>query len=391
MQSIALYLHIPFCETKCPYCDFNTYAKIESLIPAYVSALRNEIAAWGQILDHPDVKTIFFGGGTPSYLPPPELVSVVETIRTSFRVDPTAEVTLEANPGDFDRAKLATYLDCGFNRISIGVQSLDDTLLSTLGRRHTVDDAISAFQMASDAGFKNVSIDLMYGLPYQTIEQWETTLKGALDLGPPHISMYALTLEGGTPMERWVTNGQLPEPDSDLAADMYIEAQRIFDRSGYAHYEISNWAIPGFESHHNLVYWQNESYLGVGPGAHSYLQHHRFSNLKPPREYVQKLKEPLVVHRAENKAALGLMPVVAEIEHIDTGLEMAETMILGLRLDQGINVKKFASRFDNSPFCVYENIISDGIQKGLLEATEEAIALTNKGRLLSNEVFSQFF
>ena len=171
MQSIALYLHIPFCETKCPYCDFNTYAKIESLIPAYVSALRNEIAAWGQILDHPDVKTIFFGGGTPSYLPPPELVSVVETIRTSFRVDPTAEVTLEANPGDFDRAKLATYLDCGFNRISIGVQSLDDTLLSTLGRRHTVDDAISAFQMASDAGFKNVSIDLMYGLPYQTIEQ----------------------------------------------------------------------------------------------------------------------------------------------------------------------------------------------------------------------------
>ena len=199
MQSIALYLHIPFCETKCPYCDFNTYAKIESLIPAYVSALRNEIVAWGQILDHPDVKTIFFGGGTPSYLPPPELVSVVETIRTSFRVDPTAEVTLEANPGDFDRAKLATYLDCGFNRISIGVQSLDDTLLSTLGRRHTVDDAISAFQMASDAGFKNVSIDLMYGLPYQTIEQWETTLKGALDLGPPHISMYALTLEGGTP------------------------------------------------------------------------------------------------------------------------------------------------------------------------------------------------
>ena len=347
--------------------------------------------AWGQILDHPDVKTIFFGGGTPSYLPPPELVSVVETIRTSFRVDPTAEVTLEANPGDFDRANLATYLDCGFNRISIGVQSLDDTLLSTLGRRHTVDDAISAFQMASDAGFKNVSIDLMYGLPYQTIEQWETTLKGALDLGPPHISMYALTLEGGTPMERWVTNGQLPEPDSDLAADMYIEAQRIFDRSGYAHYEISNWAIPGFESHHNLVYWQNESYLGVGPGAHSYLQHHRFSNLKPPREYVQKLKEPLAVHRAENKAAIGLMPVVAEIEHIDAGLEMAETMILGLRLDQGINVKKFVSRFDNSPFCLYETILSDGIQKGLLEATEEAITLTNKGRLLSNEVFSQFF
>ena len=391
MQSIALYLHIHFCETKCPYCDFNTYAKIESLIPAYVSALRNEIVAWGQILDHPDVKTIFFGGGTPSYLPPPELVRVVEAIRTSFHVDPTAEITLEANPGDFDRGNLATYLDCGFNRISIGVQSLDDTLLSMLGRRHTADDAISAFQMASGAGFENVSIDLMYGLPYQTIEQWETTLKRALDLGPPHISMYALTLEGGTPMEQWVKNGQLPEPSADLAADMYIKAQGMFGRSGYAHYEISNWALPGFESHHNLVYWQNESYLGVGPGAHSYLQHHRFSNLKPPREYVQKLKEPLAVHGAENKAAIESMPVVAEIEHIDTQLEMAETMILGLRLDQGIDVKKFVSRFDNSPFCVYENIIADGLRKVLLKTTDGTISLTNKGRLLSNEIFSQFF
>ena len=417
MQPIALYVHIPFCETKCPYCDFNTYAKIESLIPDYVPVLRKEIELWAGLLDGPPVRTVFFGGGTPSYLPSGDISALMATISESFGLHDDAEVTLEANPGDFTPDKLSSFLSAGINRLSIGVQSFDDGLLTLLGRRHNAEDAVEAYRMANDAGFDNVSIDLMYGLPHQTIDHWEETLSRTSDLKPPHVSLYALTLEGGTPMEHSVSQGTLPTPDPDLAADMYAMAEQQLGDMGYRHYEISNWALDGKLGLHNIVYWRNEPYLGVGPGAHSSLASHRFSNLKPPREYVRRLREhgssstatiPLrrggfqtrpyndaISAQASNsddsRAAIKSVPVVDTIEFIDNKLEMAETMMLGLRLDMGVSVTGFEDRFGASPLEVYREELDEPLSTGLVEMVDGSIRLTDRGRFLSNEVFVRFF
>ncbi len=397
MQPIALYVHIPFCETKCPYCDFNTYAKIESLIPEYVAALRTEIELWGGQLDGPPVRTIFFGGGTPSYLPSGDISALMATISGSFALLNDVEITLEANPGDFTPDKLRHFLDAGINRLSIGVQSFDDGLLSLLGRRHTSQDAVEAYRMAHDAGFDNVSIDLMYGLPHQTIDHWRETLARTADLHPPHVSLYALTLEGGTPMEHSVAQGTLPTPNPDLAADMYALAEHDLGALGYRHYEISNWAADGKLGLHNIVYWRNEPYLGVGPGAHSSIANHRFSNLKPPREYVKRLQGhsgssgSLNGSREDDHAAIRSIPVVDTIEFIDRPLEMAETMMLGLRLDTGVSVDEFEARFGVSPCEVYREELDELQPTGLVETVDGSIRLTERGRFLSNEVFVRFF
>ena len=391
---LALYVHIPFCETKCPYCDFNTYAAMETLIPSYVAALLKEVALWGETLGRPAVKSVFFGGGTPSYLPAEHIGIVLETIHAGFDVNTDAEITLEANPGDFSEAKLAAYLGFGVNRLSIGVQSFDDELLRLLGRRHSADEAMRAYRTASAAGFGNISIDLMYGLPYQTIEAWERTLTATAELRPPHISMYCLTLEGGTPMERWVATGQMPDPDPDLAADMYLAAQDGMRPSGYRHYEISNWAIPGFESLHNLAYWRNQPYLGVGPGAHSYLSSCRFFNIRSPREYVKRLEA--VLEQGQPVDVLGPeevtnIPVVEDAEVIPQRLEMAETLMMGLRLDTGVEIGGFARRFGATPGQIYGQTIEELTSMGLLESADGCLRLTQRGRMLGNEVFSRFF
>ena len=390
---IGLYVHIPFCETKCPYCDFNTYTGIEPLIPSYVDALCTEIGTWGRVLDHRPVSTVFFGGGTPSYLPEDRIGLLLGAIEEAFEVGPEAEVTLEANPDDFSPSKLAAYLDLGVNRLSIGVQSLDDRLLGILGRRHSAAGAVDAFRMAAEAGFENVSIDLMYGLPHQSLSDWNRTLEEASGLKPKHLSMYCLTLEGGTPMEQWVDTGRLPAPDSDLAADMYLVAQEVMASGDYRHYEISNWAQPGYESRHNLTYWRNGPYLGVGPGAHSYLADLRFSNLRSPREYVRRLKEqpPSLPSGLAIAEAIGSIPVVDATEAIDRRLEMAETMMLGLRLDTGIAVDEFSARFGVAPQAVYTGELAELTSDGLVETVDSHVRLTDRGRILGNEVFSRFF
>ena len=268
---MGLYIHVPFCKTKCPYCDFNTYQGIESQMGSYLEAVTGEIRLWGRSLAHPQVRTVFFGGGTPSYLPNGDIAAILEAANDAFVIASDAEVTIEANPGDLNAEACRGLLRQGVNRLSIGVQSLDNGLLQLLGRRHSADGAIEAFQTARSAGFNNVNLDLMYGLPNQSLDQWEDTIARLAALSPEHISLYALTLEEGTPMRLWADQGKIPEPDPDLAADMYDMARRVLAESGYRHYEISNWAQPGQESRHNLIYWRNEPYLGVGPGAHSRL------------------------------------------------------------------------------------------------------------------------
>ena len=393
-EGISLYVHIPFCKTKCPYCDFNTYQGIEPLMGPYMDALAREVRLWGGTLGSPRVNTIFFGGGTPSYVPLESTESILCAASQSFQVAPGAETTLEANPGDLSGAALARLLEMGVNRLSIGVQSLDDSLLTLLGRRHTGRQAMEAYTLARQAGFQSVSLDLMYGLPHQSMAQWEDTLDKVLELGPPHLSLYCLTLEEGTPLEQRVRQGQLPEPDPDLAADMYSHAQESLGKASYHQYEISNWIMPGFQCLHNMAYWLNGPYLGVGPGAHSCLEGHRFWNTNSPRSYIQRVLEwesrgVVAGENLKGDASKGPGPVEG-VESIGPELAMAETMMLGLRLLDGLSMADFQVRFGRGPLELYGSQIEELQQEGLLERSDGLLRLTRRGCLLANQVFMRF-
>ena len=388
---IGLYLHVPFCETKCPYCDFNTYAGIEDQIPGYVRAVENELRGWGSLLSHPPVRTIFLGGGTPSYLPADDIESILATIRQSYRVDDLAEITMECNPGDVTPERAASWIGSGVNRISMGVQSFDDGLLKLLGRRHTATGAQEAFRTLREAGFTNQSLDLMYGLPHQTLEQWTASLDTALALEPDHISLYGLQIEKGTPLAVDVGTGRYPVPDDDLAADMYEEAQRRLAANGFAQYEISNWTKPGMESRHNLIYWLNEPYLGVGPGAHSWLAGQRFWNLKSPRRYVAVVADEY--HPGGPDPVKAMRMSAGPVEQVDVStpaIDIAETMMMGMRLNDGVALSRFSERFGKNLGDVFPDEISRLLGIGLIEVTDDAIRLSERGRLLGNEVFAEF-
>ena len=390
-EPLALYIHIPFCETKCPYCDFNTYAGIERLIPTYMDALIQEIRLWSTALGPMPIGTIFFGGGTPSYVPPEHIGRLLSTVRSAFTLAANAEITLESNPGDVTMERLAGWRATGVNRLSIGVQSLDDELLRLLGRRHTSQQAVDALGYAQAAGFDDINLDLMYGLPDQNFDQWRRTLQDTLALGAQHLSLYCLTLEEGTPLEAWVRDGSVPTPDPDLAADMYELAEEAADRSGFEHYEISNWALPGHACRHNLIYWRNQSYLGVGPGAHSYLQGYRFANLSSPREYIKQvsLRTDGASNPQDFPSALQDGPV-AMVEQVDARMEMGETMMLGLRLTDGVTGDSFNARFGQTLMDAFGAAIQELEEIGLLQWNGDRLSLTPRGRLLGNEVFQRF-
>ena len=382
-EPIGLYIHIPFCESKCSYCDFNTYARLEWLIPSYIEALETEIRLWGDRLGHPPARTVFFGGGTPSWLPAEAISRVLGASRSAFPFPPDAEVTAEANPGDVTPERLERWMEMGINRISIGVQSFDDDLLKLLTRRHTAAEAAQAFGLAQRAGFQSVSIDLMYGLPTQSMAAWRDTLQQAVGLGPPHVSMYALTVEEGTPLWSEVRKGSIPKPDPDMAAEMYVAAEEMLGGAGYRHYEISNWARPGHECRHNLIYWRNEPFLGVGPGAHSYLGKERFWNIKSPTDYVNRLAGPL----AQDERAPGESPVIQERQPLGEAQELSETLILRLRLDDGVDPAWLAQRFGEDPVQPRLETLRRFEESGLLSRENGVFRLTSQGRLLSNEIF----
>lgn len=393
-SGMGLYVHVPFCKTKCPYCDFNTYQGIENLMEPFLPSLKAEIQSWGGTLAHPAVTSIFFGGGTPSYLPPGYIEQILASIQSSYQVDSAAEITIEANPGDLDAAACAGILAQGVNRLSIGVQSLDNDLLNLLGRRHQASEAVDAFQAARQAGFDNVNLDLMYGLPNQSIDQWRKTLDSLTSLEPEHISLYALTLEEGTPMYRWAEEGKIPEPDPDLAADMYQYARESLAAAGYHHYEISNWSLPDRACGHNLVYWENGPYLGVGPGAHSRLGDWRFWTVLSPRDYNTK---------ATAWAQSGIQPaddfVETVLESVQTlggwehlGLETicSETMFLGLRLLDGLNLSDASARTGVDMADKFQAPIQECIDLGLLVRDGDCLKLTESAYLIANQAFTRF-
>jgi putative oxygen-independent coproporphyrinogen III oxidase len=432
MPPYSLYFHIPFCTHRCAYCDFNTYAGQEGLIPAYVDALTREIEFVGSRFPSPlegevrregKVHTIFFGGGTPSLLSPRQFESILRSIRDNFSLTDEAEITIEANPGTTSFAQLRELHSLGINRISYGVQSANTEELRLLERIHDFFDVIEAVTSARKAGFQNLNLDLIYGLPEQTLQTWQTTVKRILDLYPEHISAYALTLEHGTPFGRWASRGLLPLPDPDLAAEMYEWLSETLEANGYVQYEISNWAtlkadgrrqkdessfIPhpsSFQCRHNLQYWRGLPYLAFGAGAHGYANGYRYSNVLRIKTYIDRLtnlQRPVSslqhLHRTQVQVSLvpnphfPLTPVTVNHHKQTLQDDMSEFMMTGLRLVQeGVSEEEFQARFGQSMLEVYGKEINELIKLGLLEQwTEQAIRITKHGRLLGNQVFMRF-
>ena len=394
----SLYLHIPFCTHRCAYCDFNTYAGLEDSIPAYVEALCQEIrAVAGSASQRLEVQTVFFGGGTPSLLTASQFEAILGSIRECFGLIPQAEVTLEANPGTLSPGYLRDLRGLGFNRISLGVQSAHPDELRQLERIHSYFDVIESVRGARRAGFANLNLDLIYGLPEQSLERWQATVRLILGLRPEHLSLYALTLEHGTPFGRWSGRGLLSAPDADRAADMYDWASQALEAAGYRQYEISNWSRPGLECRHNLQYWRNLPYLGLGAGAHGYAADTRYSNVLRVKTYIDRLAAPFA------RLPFPLSPSTLDHQHISPRVEMQETMMTGLRLTrEGVSLAAFRQRFAVDLMDVFGKEIENLVGLGLLEwssadsaadkgrETDTVLRLTKRGRLLGNQVFLRF-
>ena len=387
---IAVYVHIPFCLSKCNYCDFNTYEGIETLMPSFVEALSKEIDLWARRLGRPKVSSIFLGGGTPSYLPSRSVFDLLGEINDTMLVCDDAEITLEANPDDVSPDKVDVWLEAGFNRISIGVQSFDNRILASLSRRHTADAARQAVHTARDVGFRNINIDLMFGLPRQSVADWTRTLDDAVGLQTEHLSLYGLQIEPGTPLHRDVQIGTIQTPSDDLAADMYEMAMDDLHDAGYEHYEISNWAKPSHRSRHNLAYWLNRPYIGVGPGAHSSLQGRRFANMKSPRRYIRAIQAVDGLQEFGREEISNGDFAVDFLEITSPITAMSETMMLGMRLAEGVSKSEFKRRFISSMEEIYGAEIDLLTNAGLIENRGNSIVLTRRGKLLGNSVFEQF-
>jgi oxygen-independent coproporphyrinogen-3 oxidase len=403
---LGLYLHIPWCAARCVYCDFNTYVTSETLLKQrYQAALQHEIRETGAVLGRPALETIYIGGGTPTTLSPTDLIELVETVQAAFALHPEAEITLEANPGTLSTGYLREIRQGGINRLSLGVQSFNDAELQFLSRLHQAGAACRAVERARAAGFDNLSLDLIFNLPGQTVRQWQANLQAAIELEPEHLSLYSLIVEPDTPLFRQVSQGQVPPPDDDVGADMYAYTVGSLETAGYTHYEISNWARHGQErawqtprlaSAHNLIYWRNQPYLGLGAGAVSTVAVRpgiwdkaglwRWMNVKQPQAYI---------NRIEVGAGLAAARAESSLEQIDQQIRMAEHLLLGLRLvREGVSAAGFAARFDRSLADCYPEAIEDGLQRHLLEWLETPdgphLRLTGQGRFLANQAILPF-
>ncbi len=357
----GIYVHVPFCLTRCGYCDFNAYAGLDHLAPRYVRALLAESSLAAPGWAGEEVVSVFLGGGTPTTLDTADLKGVLTHLRDRFDVTADAEVTIEANPDTVDRLKLERLLEAGFGRLSMGAQSFDLAVLASLERVHEPASVRRAFADARAAGYANVNLDLIYGAQGEDLASWERTLREAVDLGPEHVSAYALTVEPSTPLGRQIASGARPSPDPDLQADMFGLACELLGDAGYGHYEVSNWARPGFECRHNLGYWERRPYLGLGAGAHSYREDHRWWNVRPPEEYMAQVEN----HR---------LPVGGE-ERLEPSDAYLEEVFLRLRILEGIPAS-WVEPERAAPFL-------DG---GLLEDRAGALVPTERGMLLLNEL-----
>lgn len=387
MKEIGIYIHIPFCKRKCHYCDFCSYEGKDSYIPRYIKCLKQEIEEVGQankqdVLEGKDkpflVNTIYIGGGTPSLLDSKYIVEIMQTIRENYEVNEQAEITIEVNPGTVTLEKLQDYFESGINRISIGLQSTYDTLLKQLGRIHTYQEFLDTYYLARQVGFENINIDLMLGLPNQTLQEIQNSVEEVIGLEPEHISVYSLIVEEGTKLEKQIQSGELTLPDETLEREMYWKTKQLLEENGYIHYEISNFAKKGYQSKHNSNCWEQKEYIGFGAAAHSYTNRIRYSNIEEIEDYIKNYEEGriennFVFHEKQNQEAV-----------------QKEFMLLGLRKIQGVSIQEFKNRFIANPIYLYHEQLEKLTNNQLIEIDGNSIKLTKKGIDLANLVWGEF-
>ncbi len=374
--AIGLYIHVPFCKAKCFYCDFNSYSGMEDRCGEYFETLNTEIQSFAQTNGKQKVKSIFVGGGTPSFINPSYISNMLKVIYDNFDVQKDAEISIESNPGTLTFEKLSAYTGVGINRLSIGLQAWQDRLLSSIGRIHNKEQFLDSFDLARRAGFKNINADIIFALPTQTHEEWVETVRGVIDLGCEHVSCYSLSIEENTIFYKMAHEGTLSTVSDETDRDMYHDAIKLFSGNGYEHYEISNFAKPGFQCRHNLVYWNTEEYLGFGAGAHSYFKNERYNNIKGIDDYIRTIKSG-----SEHREI---------ISFINKEESMSEFMILGLRLIEGVNAESFKKRYGENIFQVYKKQIETLSERRLIIVDDSGIRLSKLGLDLANQVFVEF-
>jgi len=372
MKEIGIYVHIPFCKSKCAYCDFLSYEGKSERIEEYIEQLKNEIEHVSkEKLQECEIDTIYIGGGTPSYINEQDIEEIINELKKLLNIKQNAEITIEVNPGTVSLQKLEKYYNVGINRLSIGLQSTNNNLLKTIGRIHTYEKFEETYNFARSAGFKNINVDLMIGLPNETIKNVENDLKNIINKSPEHISVYSLILEEGTKLEQMINSNKLKLPSEKSERKMYWLVKTKLEEAGYAHYEISNFAKQGYASKHNLNCWNQKEYIGFGANAHSYFESTRYSNADSLEEYLKS--DEKIIHEVQNKES-----------------QMKEFMLLGLRKIEGIRISEFKEKFVVNPIYEYRDILNKLVNKDLIEVDIDSIYLSQKGIDLANIVWEEF-
>lgn len=366
-KRIGLYIHIPFCAHKCDYCDFVSFSNKQMYIEQYVDTVKNEIEQ--ENLEQYSIETIYIGGGTPSFIDSKYIKDILNLINKNQ----AKEITIEINPGTVTEKKLKDYKNSGINRLSIGLQSTDDKILKQIGRIHTFEQFIETYNLARKIGFSNINVDLMIGLPNQSIKDVDKSIDDIITLNPEHISVYSLILEEGTPLERKVNSQELKLPKDYLEREEYWQVKKKLEKAGYRHYEISNFAKEGFESQHNVDCWEQKEYIGIGLAAHSYINKTRYSNIENLNKYLINIKKNRIIH---------------EVQDIET--MQKEYMLLGLRKINGVDIQKFKNKFIQNPIYLYRGELDKLVKNNLIEIDTNYIKLTNKGIDLANIVWEEF-
>ena len=373
MKELGIYVHIPFCKRKCAYCDFISFSGKARLIEKYVEALKREINEYKISKEDYVVKTIYFGGGTPSFIESKYTVEILEAIKEKFNISKNAEITIEINPGTVTEEKLKDYYEVGINRISFGLQSTNSQLLKLVGRIHSYSSFLEGYNLAKKIGFKNINVDLMIGLPVQTLKDVQKDVSRIIELDPEHISVYSLIVEEGTRIEEKIKNKELYLPSEKLERKMYWEVKKKLEEAGYIHYEISNFAKTGYESKHNLSCWNQEEYLGFGLAAHSYFNNVRYSNTDDFEEYFDWPENSKIIHERQTDED-----------------RQKEFMLLGLRKIEGVAISDFKNKFIENPIYLYRKTLNKLVTQGLIEVDIDSIKLTNRGIDLANLVWEEF-
>lgn len=375
-EPLGLYVHIPFCAKKCNYCDFPSFSGLSDLFHEYTEALLREVAAVSEKHGHPEVDTVFLGGGTPSILPAEDILRIVKAIESLFVIKSPSEITLEANPGTITKEKARIYMDAGINRVSVGLQAAQDHLLEFMGRIHTIDMFSECINLLKDLGFYNINADIIFGIPGQSMEDWMETVDLVIKSGLPHISCYSLKIEEGTPWFELKRKGELPDADENLEREMYYHVISEASKAGYKHYEISNFSKPGYECRHNIKYWTDKPYIGVGSGAHSCVNNVRYANVTDVKDYISCVM---------NNASPEAFSKVTDREE-----QLSERFILGLRMIDGLSVRELKQEFGSAMVEKYEGKISMLKKKKLVSYDGDMLKLTGAGLDFANLVWVEF-